>query len=344
MERTGPQGRHPLEVGSMGRRGRRTGGALLCLVLASLGTAACQASSERAEKQAQKQAPTQTASPTARVPVPTSSRSGPTSQPPSGTARPAPSITVPTSLQRPGRDRQVLGADVSWPQCPKGMGIPEKRSLGAPMPDATARFVVVGLTNGPGFTPNPCLADQVRWVRTRHLMAAAYAVASFPDRRTLATAGPRGPFDAGTRLGRLSNVGYQQARYNVANLERAGLRTPIIWIDVEPVPRFDWSTDLTANAAVVRGAARGYTDAGFEIGAYSTQSLWQRVVGDLVLAVPEWRAAGQTSRAEALRRCGPDRMFQGGLAVLSQWVEAGRDRNVTCPGTSAQLSAWFHQY
>ena len=95
---------------------------------------------------------------------------------------------------------------------------------------------------------------------------------------------------------------------------------------------------------MVRGAARGYTDAGFRIGAYSTQALWQHVVGDLRLGIPEWRAAGQTSRAEALRRCGPDRMFQGGASVLGQWVEAGRDMNVTCPGTSAEMLRWFHQY
>ena len=95
---------------------------------------------------------------------------------------------------------------------------------------------------------------------------------------------------------------------------------------------------------MVQGAARGYTDAGFRIGAYSTQALWQGVVGDLRLNVPEWRAAGQTSRAEALRRCGPDRMFQGGPGILGQWVEDGRDQNVTCPGTSAQMTRWFHQY
>ena len=139
-------------------------------------------------------------------------------------------------------------------------------------------------------------------------------------------------------------MGYQQAKFNLQTMRKAGLRSPIIWLDVEPVPAFDWPTDTAANAAVVTGAARGYTDAGYRIGAYSTQALWQHVVGDLRLGVPEWRAAGQTSRAEALRRCGRDRMFQGGQSVLGQWVEAGRDMNITCPGTSAQLGRWFHQY
>lgn len=251
--------------------------------------------------------------------------------------------TVPTPTAPPA-DARITGGDVSWPQCPKGMGIPQKRSQGSPMPLDSARFVVIGLTNGPGFTPNPCLADQTRWVRERKLMAAAYSVISYPDARTLEQLGGQGPFEKKSKHGRLSNIGYQQALFNLDTLRKAELRTPIVWLDVEPVPMFEWSKDTRANAAVVRGAARGYTDAGFAIGTYSTQALWKRVVGDLVLGIPEWRAAGQTSMAEALRRCGPDRMFQGGRPVISQWVEDGRDRNVTCPGTAAEMTRWFHQY
>jgi hypothetical protein len=67
-------------------------------------------------------------------------------------------------------------------------------------------------------------------------------------------------------------------------------------------------------------------------------------VGDLRLGLPEWRPAGSRGRAEALRRCDGAWMFQGGAAVLGQWVEGDRDRDVTCPGQSAYLSLWFHQY
>jgi hypothetical protein len=212
------------------------------------------------------------------------------------------------------------------------------------MPLPSARFVIIGLTNGPAFTPNPCLADQVQWVRERRLLAGAYAVTSYPDDRTLARHRDAGPFDGSTRAGALANVGYQQARYNVASMRRAGLLAPVVWIDVEPVRDFEWSGDVQANAQVVRGVARGYTDAGYRIGVYSTQALWATVVGDLRLGLPEWRAAGQTSRAEAVRRCGPDRAYQGGAAVISQWVQDNRDLNITCPGTSADLLRWFHQY
>lgn len=238
----------------------------------------------------------------------------------------------------------VLGADMSWPQCPRGMGIPERRTLGAPMPLPTARYVVIGLTNGPAFTANPCLAEQVAWVRERRLMAAAYAVTSFPDDTTLAQYADAGPFDGDARRGALANVGYQQARFNVASMAGAGLESPVVWIDVEPVVDFEWSGSPLANAAVVQGVAQGYLDAGYRIGVYSTPLLWSDIVGDLALGVPEWRAAGQTSRAEAQSRCGDDSTIQGGEAVLGQWVEQDRDQNITCGRVHREMGRWFHQY
>jgi hypothetical protein len=320
-------------------RDQRWLGLLAALVI--LAATGCEAPLKPKSKQSES-APSASASARARPDATEVPEASKTAKP----VPPSPSITVkvPRVPKVKAPSGPILGGDISWPQCPKGMGIPQKRSQGSPMPVAAARFVVIGLTNGPGFYPNPCLASQTSWVKTRHLMAAAYAVISTPRPGDLETYGGKGPFDQDTRLGQLGNVGYQQAKFNLDTMKRAGLQSPIVWLDVEPVPGFDWPADTTANAAVVRGAARGYTDAGFSIGAYSTQALWQHVVGDLRLGIPEWRAAGQTSRAEALRRCGQDRMFQGGKSVLGQWVEAGRDMNITCPGASSDLSRWFHQY
>jgi hypothetical protein len=241
------------------------------------------------------------------------------------------------------RSGLVVGADLSWPQCPKGMGIPQRPTQGAPLPFESSEYVVIGLTNGPAFYPNPCLADQLAWATERRLLVSAYSVISYPDAQLLQEFGGEGPYDASTRLGRLRNVGYQQAGFNIASMRRAGLVTPIVWLDVEPVSDWEWSSDLTANAAVVEGAARGYRDAGYQTGVYSTPLLWADIVGGLSFKVPEWRAAGETSRAEALNRCGDDWSIQGGRAVLGQWVEAGRDLNVTCPGIAASLGSWFHQ-
>jgi hypothetical protein len=251
-------------------------------------------------------------------------------------AEPTPAESTPAA--------RTFGADASWPQCPKGMGIPEKRTEGRPMPTGAAEFVVLGLTNGPSFVANPCLASEVQWVKDRHLRAAAYSVVSYPDDRTLEQLRDRGPFPGSTRLGALRNVGYQAALFNIATMAHAGLHTPVVWIDVEPVLHFDWSPDLVANAAVVQGMARGYRDGGFRIGFYSIGSLWTRVVGTLRYGAPEWRPAGERGLGEALSRCGPDWSFQGGTAVLGQWIEDGRDRDVTCPGAMPDLARWFHQY
>ena len=54
----------------------------------------------------------------------------------------------------------------------------------------------------------------------------------------------------------------------------AGLDSPIIWLDVEQVPHYEWSTSTAANAEVVLGAAQGYADAGYRVGVYSTPAIW----------------------------------------------------------------------
>ena len=313
------------------------------VLLSVMATAGCGGSVlDSYEEAAETSAPSLSVSPEPS-PSPTKRTKPKPSRPPKPSA--SPSLDVPDLQVPPAFTGPVLGGDISWPQCPKGMGIPEKPTLGLPMPLPSAEFVIMGLTNGPGFTPNPCLADQVRWVKERHLMAAAYAVNSYPTGEQLAEYGSRGPYDGGGRLDPLRNVGYAQATYNIATMQEAGLLTPIVWLDVEPVPIFEWSSDLEANAAVVEGAAQGYLDAGFQIGAYSTPVLWETVVGDFTLGgIPEWRAAGQTSQEEALHRCGPDWSFQGGEGVIGQWVQDNRDLNVTCPGASRQMFRWFTQY
>jgi hypothetical protein len=314
-------------------RGRRFSGVL---VAALLGVAGCAGSPTTGRPVTASSPPLGAASPSSTsdangdmVPPLPDLSAAPTSSPSQATAVPA---------------RRTFGADFSWPQCPKGLGIPEKRSEGAPMPTEAARFVVVGLTNGPSFVANPCLEDQLAWVKERHLLAAAYSVVSYPDARTLAQLRDRGPYAGSSRLGALRNVGYQAALFNIDTMRRVGFRTPVVWVDVEPVTHFDWSSDVVANGAVVQGMARGYRDAGFRIGFYSLGSLWTEVVGSLRFGEPEWRPAGSRGLREALRRCGDDWSFQGGRAVLGQWIEDRRDRNVTCPGAMPNLREWFHQY
>jgi hypothetical protein len=250
-----------------------------------------------------------------------------------------------TASATPGHSGPVVGNDISWPQCPKGMGIPGRRTEGKPMPPASSRFVVIGLTNGPAFYPNPCLESQVAFARTRHLYTAAYAMTTYPTKAQLDTYGRRGPYPGTDLLARLRNTGYAQARFNVTNLRAARLTTPIIWVDVEPYPARAWSKSTAGNRAVVQGALWGYRKSGYRVGVYSTRYLWKTVVGSVRYGLPEWRATGHSNRATALASCKAE-SFQGGRAVLGQWVYRERDWNVLCPGydTARALRTYFHKY
>lgn len=240
----------------------------------------------------------------------------------------------------------VLGADISWPNCPKGLGIRSRPTLGKPLPRPWARFVVIGLTNGPAFHPNPCLASHVAYAQQRELWASTYAVATYPTPGQLTRYSDAGPRSDSTLRGQLFNTGYAQAEINVATMRDAGLDSPAVWVDVEPVsPPSPWSSRPLANKAVVDGVLAAYRDAGLEVGFYSVQTLWVDIMSNTRYRLPEWRSAGPTSRARALEMCSSGR-FQGGPAVIGQWWDDDRDYNVLCPGTPAAevLDRWFTKF
>lgn len=213
------------------------------------------------------------------------------------------------------------------------------------MPDEGVRFVIVGLTNGRSFTPNPCLQRHLDWVRSHHAYAAAYAFGTYPTRAQLRQYRHSGPYDGRRFLGALANAGNAAARYNIAVMQRHGFATPHVWLDVEPSSSRPWSGRRTWNGAVVRGWVRAYHDAGYSVGFYSTTSLWRGIAGRLRLGLPEWRTAGPSSARGALRRCG-ERGFQGGPAVIAQWWTTHRDLDRLCPGASrtATLDRYFHKW
>src|SRR5919107_1332393 len=257
----------------------------------------------------------------------------------------APAEPQPKPERVPTQDgRSDTGRDVSWPNCPLGMGIPARRSQGKPMPPPSASFVVIGLTNGPAFHPNPCLADQVEYARRNRMWAAAYAVATFPTPAQLRRYGDAGPRDPARTRNRLWNTGWAQARQNLTAMREAGLASPMVWVDVEPVSApAPWSARPADNRAVVEGAVEGYRRAGLRVGFYSTPGMWRDIVGTVEYGLPEWRTAGLSTRRAALAACRPARQFQGGPPVLTQWYTDREDFDVFCPGRPADevLRAYF---
>ncbi|HEX4811180.1 MAG TPA: peptidoglycan-binding protein [Nonomuraea sp.] len=226
---------------------------------------------------------------------------------------------------------RVTGGDISWPNCPRGMGIPSRRTLGNPMPLDSASFVIIGLTNGPGFVANPCLADQVAWAKATGRWTAAYAMTTFPRRGERATYAASGPWSATDPLGALRNAGYAQGLFNVASMRATGLDVPLVWVDVEPYPTHPWTRSVPRNRAVIAGAVRAYEDSGYRVGFYSYANGWRTVVGNWRKpSYPTWYPVGTDGLRAAYARC---RMpsFSGGQVLIGQWVEGRRDRNVSCP-------------
>ena len=233
----------------------------------------------------------------------------------------------------------VTGADASWPNCPTGLGVPDRRTLGLPLPLADARFVVLGLTNGYGFTANPCLASQVVWGRARHLWLGAYANTGYPSDAELQRYG-----GTGTLVQRLVRTGRAQAASALASMRAAGLAAPMIWLDIEPNSARPWSVNTAANNAVIDGLYSGYREAGLLVGIYSYASGWQQITGRRQTpGLPAWVPAGRTDRATALTRCSGS--FNGGPVWIAQWTDGVRDFDVTCPGMTGYAQPhWLAGY
>lgn len=231
----------------------------------------------------------------------------------------------------------VNGADVSWPNCPTTMGIPGRHGYNLPMPKSTARFVVVGATNGPAFTPNPCLASQVAWVKARHLWLSAYAVVHFPTPAELRRFGGRG-----SAAQRVARVGAAETRHALATLRRAGLRPNMVWVDVETVGGHPWSSRQALNRALIVGVVREYQRHHVRVGIYSYRNAWNRVTGGGRSSLPTWVPSGSGHRADALAKCRKP-SFSGGRTLMTQWTTGGRDFNLTCPGRVPDLSKLFRK-
>ena len=228
-----------------------------------------------------------------------------------------PSTSHASSAPTAGQPTQ--GVDISWPNCPPGMGIPERRSQGQPMPPAGSRFAVLGLTNGPGFYPNPCLASQVKAVKARHLWTGVYSIITYPTSAQLATYG-----GSGTLPTRLYRAAQAEARFNLDTMHRAGIASaPMAWIDVEPVHGWPWSSRTADNNTVLSGVIAAYQHAGMRVGLYSYRSGWDEITGGRrITNLPTW---------VPLRSC-TDPSFSGGPVWMTQTSDGHNDFDTTCPG------------
>ena len=250
-------------------------------------------------------------------------------------------MTEPATVTEPAAVHGVVaggvrGGDISWPNCPKGMGVPGRRTQGLPLPLSDAQFFVIGLTNGRAFTRNPCLASQLEAARTRGVLASAYTMLSYPNRAERARHGAAGPFGTATYADRIANVGHAQASFALDTMAAAGFASPFVWIDVEPRAERRWSRTVANNQALIRGALRAAADRGIGSGIYTYALAWRQITGGLQLDVPLWAPGHSRARTFARKQrqtiasCART-SFIGGPLVMTQWVWRNRDHDVTCP-------------
>lgn len=233
----------------------------------------------------------------------------------------------------------VPGADISWPNCPKGMGVAGRRTLGLPMPTADAAFFIIGLTNGRAFTRNPCLGAHLDEARARGVKASAYTMLSYPNRAERLKHGRSGPYGTVKWVDQIANVGYAQAAFALDTMAAAGFESPFVWIDVEPRYERAWSGNRNNNRALIRGALRAAQERGIGSGIYTYAYAWRQITGNWQLDLPLWAPGHSNARSfagrEAATRASCARTsFTSGPLVLTQWVWRNRDHNVTCAAIS----------
>ena len=222
------------------------------------------------------------------------------------------------------------GYDVSWPQCSSaGNG-----HRAAHMPTGGS-YVILGLTHGAGHTVNPCLGAQLKWAKEHGVMVGAYMVPSYPTPAQLARAGtgPYGTCSKNDTYCRAGNDGAKQAAEALATLKKAGVPAPMIWVDVESRRKFPWSgRHPAANARVVQGVINRLKLGGVGVGVYTTSYMWQHIVGDYRVNLPNWLPAGSGNVADAEAKCRTT--ATGGATWIGQYTRTF-DENVTCPGVAS---------
>lgn len=248
----------------------------------------------------------------------------------------ASSVPAPVTVARPASAPRApvpgpiaYGNDISWPQCSKDGG-----GYGLPGPMASASFAVLGLTDGGSFRANPCLADQVASVKARHLWVSAYAIHTYPTAAEMTRYG-----GAGTLAVRLGRVGAAQAGFNIKTMARVGLKSPMVWVDIEPRTPSPWSASTVNNNAVIDGVLARYRAAGIRAGIYSYDKAWKTITGARVLpGVGTWVPVGHSGQAVAKGTCDLA-SYAGSKPWLTQWTDDVRDYNLTCPGVTSRAAS-----
>lgn len=207
----------------------------------------------------------------------------------------------------------TVGVDTGWPNCNTAA--------------ATTSFGIVGVSDGTGYTTNPCLAQEAShyssnlslYVNTGWYNQSAYINPSSPR---LCAAGDNNCL--------AYNYGYNAGLYAVNAAGNAGVHSATWWLDVETGNT--WNKDVVQNQNSLQGEYDALLANGAStVGVYSTSAQWKTITGSWQNNWPSWGATTWTTAAQAKTYC-TGHQFTGGPSYLMQFTpkKASLDQDVAC--------------
>jgi hypothetical protein len=205
-----------------------------------------------------------------------------------------------------------IGVDISWPNC------------NASVPSVA--FGIVGVTDGQGYSTNPCIAKEAGhftnlslyvntgWYdKSPHINPTSPKVCAKGDEDCLAY-----------------NYGYNAGLYALNAAQSAGVSSATWWLDVETSNT--WNSNVVQNQNSLQGeydalVANGITT----VGVYSTTTQWDSITGGWQNNWPSWGATTWTTAKQAQTYC-TGHEFTGGTSYLMQYrpKNAKVDYDVAC--------------
>jgi hypothetical protein len=206
----------------------------------------------------------------------------------------------------------TTGVDISWPNCT------------ASVPSVT--FGIVGVTDGQGYSTNPCIAQEASYFtnlslyvntgwynKSSHINPTYPKVCAKGDNNCLAY-----------------NYGYNAGLYALNAARSAGVSSATWWLDVETSNT--WNKNVIQNQNSLQGEYDAFVANGATtVGVYSTTAQWQSITGAWQNNWPSWGATTWTTAKQAQTYC-TGHQFTGGPSYLMQYLppNANLDYDVAC--------------
>jgi len=206
----------------------------------------------------------------------------------------------------------TIGYDVSWPNC----------SATAPR---NPSFGIVGVSDGTGYSQNPCLAQESAWFPSVNL----YVNTGWNDQSIYLNPNSPRVCAAGDQNCLAYNYGYNAGLYALSYANSQTVHASAWWLDVETSNT--WNTNVVQNQNSLQGEYDALVANGVStVGIYSTTAQWQSVTGGWINNWPSWGATTWTTATQALTYC-TGHQFTGGPSYFMQFKpKRGLDQDVAC--------------